>query len=76
MVLYILVCGTLPFDGKTLPELKSRVLAGRFRVPYFMSSGEEIMPFLLLLCLSYILHYFALCYSVCVELYGIVSCCI
>ena len=42
VVLYILVCGTLPFDGKTLPELKSRVLAGRFRVPYFMSSGEKL----------------------------------
>eukprot|EP00794_Sanderia_malayensis_P011210 gene11210-12386_t len=41
VVLYILVCGTLPFDGKTLPELKSRVLAGRFRVPYFMSSDCE-----------------------------------
>ena len=43
MVLYILVCGTLPFDGKTLPELKSRVLAGRFRVPYFMSSGKSLL---------------------------------
>lgn len=39
MVLYVLVCGALPFDGRTLPDLKQRVLAGKFRIPFFMSSG-------------------------------------
>ncbi|XP_033096760.1 serine/threonine-protein kinase SIK2-like [Anneissia japonica] len=43
VVLYVLVCGALPFDAKTLPQLKERVLAGRFRIPYFMSCECEHM---------------------------------
>lgn len=39
VVLYVLVCGALPFDGPTLPILRQRVLEGRFRIPYFMSEG-------------------------------------
>lgn len=39
MVLYVLVCGSLPFDGPNLPSLRQRVLEGRFRIPYFMSQG-------------------------------------
>jgi len=38
-VLYVLVCGALPFDGHNLQALRDRVLSGRFRIPYFMSSG-------------------------------------
>ncbi|KAG8333399.1 Serine/threonine-protein kinase sik2 [Homalodisca vitripennis] len=38
VVLYVLVCGALPFDGSTLHTLRDRVLSGRFRIPYFMSS--------------------------------------
>ncbi|XP_048368583.1 serine/threonine-protein kinase SIK2 isoform X2 [Sphaerodactylus townsendi] len=41
VVLYILVCGALPFDGPTLPILRQRVLEGRFRIPYFMSEECE-----------------------------------
>lgn len=41
VVLYVLVCGALPFDGQTLPDLKRRVLQGRFRIPFFMSSDCE-----------------------------------
>lgn len=40
VVLYVLVCGALPFDGSTLQSLRDRVLSGRFRIPFFMSSGE------------------------------------
>jgi len=40
IVLYVLVCGTLPFDGSTLQILRRRILAGKFRVPFFMSTGE------------------------------------
>lgn len=40
VVLYVLVCGALPFDGPTLPILRQRVLEGRFRIPYFMSEGN------------------------------------
>lgn len=39
MVLYVLVCGSLPFDGPNLPTLRQRVLEGRFRIPFFMSQG-------------------------------------
>ncbi|KYB27919.1 Serine/threonine-protein kinase SIK2-like Protein [Tribolium castaneum] len=41
VVLYVLVCGALPFDGCSLPALRDRVLSGRFRIPYFMSSDCE-----------------------------------
>ncbi|XP_075232862.1 uncharacterized protein LOC142331083 isoform X2 [Lycorma delicatula] len=41
VVLYVLVCGALPFDGSTLHNLRDRVLSGRFRIPYFMSSECE-----------------------------------
>lgn len=40
VVLYVLVCGALPFDGSTLHSLRDRVLSGRFRIPYFMSTGK------------------------------------
>ena len=39
VVLYVLVCGALPFDARTLPDLKQTVLNGKFRIPYFMSEG-------------------------------------
>ncbi|XP_070551724.1 serine/threonine-protein kinase SIK2-like [Ptychodera flava] len=41
VVLYVLVCGALPFDGNSLQQLKERVLAGRFRIPFFMSTECE-----------------------------------
>ncbi|CAM1332153.1 SIK3 (predicted) [Pycnogonum litorale] len=41
VVLYVLVCGALPFDGDTLQSLRSRVLNGKFRIPYFMSTDCE-----------------------------------
>ncbi|XP_053408401.1 serine/threonine-protein kinase SIK2-like [Mercenaria mercenaria] len=41
VVLYVLVCGALPFDGQNLQILRFRVLSGRFRIPFFMSSECE-----------------------------------
>ncbi|XP_055975203.1 serine/threonine-protein kinase SIK1 [Sorex fumeus] len=41
VVLYVLVCGSLPFDGPSLPALRQRVLEGRFRIPFFMSQDCE-----------------------------------
>ncbi|KAM9468482.1 serine/threonine-protein kinase SIK2 isoform 1-T1 [Clarias gariepinus] len=41
VVLYVLVCGALPFDGPSLPVLRQRVLEGRFRIPYFMTEECE-----------------------------------
>lgn len=40
VVLYVLVCGSLPFDGESLPALRQRVTEGRFRIPFFMSQGK------------------------------------
>lgn len=40
VVLYVLVCGALPFDGATLHDLRSAVVSGIFRIPFFMSQGE------------------------------------
>lgn len=40
VVLYVLVCGALPFDGSTLQNLRARVLSGKFRIPFFMSTGR------------------------------------
>ena len=42
VVLYVLVCGALPFDGSTLQNLRARVLSGKFRIPFFMSTGKEV----------------------------------
>lgn len=43
VVLYVLVCGALPFDGNTLQNLRARVLSGKFRIPFFMSTGKSIV---------------------------------
>lgn len=39
--MYVLVCGALPFDGSSLNSLRTRVTAGKFRIPFFMSTGCE-----------------------------------
>merc|ERR1712106_60038 len=41
VILYLLVCGHLPFDAKTLQELRAKVVAGKCRIPYFMSTECE-----------------------------------
>ncbi|KAB0406189.1 hypothetical protein E2I00_011407 [Balaenoptera physalus] len=44
VVLYVLVCGALPFDGSTLQNLRARVLSGKFRIPFFMSTVSTVFP--------------------------------
>ena len=44
-MLYVLVVGALPFDGSTLQALSSRVLSGKFRIPYFMSEGKKVKQY-------------------------------
>lgn len=39
--MYTLVSGSLPFDGSTLRELRERVLRGKYRIPFYMSSDCE-----------------------------------
>ncbi|XP_057318400.1 serine/threonine-protein kinase SIK3-like isoform X2 [Microplitis mediator] len=41
VVLYVLVCGALPFDGPTMKSLRSVVISGKFRIPFFMSAECE-----------------------------------
>ncbi|KAH9499422.1 SIK kinase 3 [Bulinus truncatus] len=41
VVLYVLVCGALPFDGSTLQSLRNRVLAGKYRIPFYMTRDCE-----------------------------------
>lgn len=41
VILYTLVSGSLPFDGSTLRELRERVLRGKYRVPFYMSTDCE-----------------------------------
>ncbi|CAF4768421.1 unnamed protein product [Rotaria socialis] len=38
VLLYIFVCGHLPFDSNNLSELRKRVLSGQFRLPFYISS--------------------------------------
>ena len=39
--MYTLVSGSLPFDGSTLRELRERVLRGKYRIPFYMSTDCE-----------------------------------
>ncbi|XP_068081094.1 serine/threonine-protein kinase SIK3 isoform X2 [Anabrus simplex] len=41
VVLYVLVCGALPFDGSTLQSLRTKVISGKFRIPFFMTADCE-----------------------------------
>ncbi|XP_069990833.1 MAP/microtubule affinity-regulating kinase 3 isoform X24 [Penaeus vannamei] len=41
VILYTLVSGSLPFDGSNLKELRERVLRGKYRIPFYMSTDCE-----------------------------------
>ncbi|RWS30363.1 MAP/microtubule affinity-regulating kinase 3-like protein [Leptotrombidium deliense] len=41
VILYTLVSGSLPFDGANLKELRERVLRGKYRIPFYMSTDCE-----------------------------------
>ncbi|ESO12197.1 hypothetical protein HELRODRAFT_62924, partial [Helobdella robusta] len=42
VILFTLLTGSLPFDGKTLPELKQKVLQGTFKSPDYVSVRSEL----------------------------------
>ena len=44
VVLYVLVSGTLPFNGDTLMQLRENVVKCKYRVPWFFS--QEIQQLL------------------------------
>uniref|UniRef100_UPI00358F54A2 MAP/microtubule affinity-regulating kinase 3-like isoform X3 n=1 Tax=Myxine glutinosa TaxID=7769 RepID=UPI00358F54A2 len=43
VILYTLVSGSLPFDGQNLKELRDRVLRGKYRIPFYMSTECEAL---------------------------------
>ena len=43
VILYTLVSGSLPFDGQNLKELRERVLRGKYRIPFYMSTDCEAL---------------------------------
>ena len=76
VVLYVLVSGALPFDGHNLRTLRDTVLSGRFRVPYWMSTGASVCLSLCLCVRAYVQVcvlsvclsvYACMCMQVCVE---------
>ena len=41
VILYVLVSGSLPFDGQTLQDLRSRIVSCQYRIPFFLSRDCE-----------------------------------
>ena len=41
VMLYVLVSGSLPFDGQTLQDLRSRIVACQYRIPFYLSRDCE-----------------------------------
>jgi serine/threonine protein kinase len=37
VILYALLCGSLPFDEDNIPELVKKIKAGSFRIPPYVS---------------------------------------
>ena len=63
VVLYVLVCGAMPFDGDTLQVLRSRILSGKFRVPFFMSTGENTAWLYKISFKLFLLIFWSICYQ-------------
>lgn len=40
VVLYVLVCGYLPFEAQTFNQLKLQVTCGSYKLPFFLSEGN------------------------------------
>ena len=41
VVLYVLVCGYLPFEAQSFNLLKSQVVNGAYKLPFFLSEGKQ-----------------------------------
>ena len=41
VILYVLTTGYLPFDGKTLAEMRESVCKAKFRIPFYLSENTE-----------------------------------
>ena len=42
-MLYVLVSGSLPFDGHTLQDLRSRIVSCQYRIPFYLSRDCELL---------------------------------
>jgi len=40
IILYVLVCGKVPFDDESMPVLYQKIKAGRVDYPPYLSSGN------------------------------------
>ena len=40
VVLYVLVCGYLPFDAQKFNALKNQVINGLYKIPFFLTPGK------------------------------------
>ncbi|PVU93654.1 hypothetical protein BB561_003128 [Smittium simulii] len=48
IILYVLVCGKVPFDDITIPNLHKKIKAGKFDLPNYLSlSCKELISFLI-----------------------------
>uniref|UniRef100_A0A5K3EWB8 non-specific serine/threonine protein kinase n=1 Tax=Mesocestoides corti TaxID=53468 RepID=A0A5K3EWB8_MESCO len=43
VILYTIVAGYLPFDAQNLRDLRERVLRGKYRIPFYMSTDCEML---------------------------------
>jgi len=42
IILYVLVCGKVPFDDESMPVLYQKIKAGRVEYPSYLSQGKDI----------------------------------
>ena len=50
VVLYVLVCGYLPFEAQQFTKLRSQVISGSYKIPFFLSEGTYIFNLRATLC--------------------------
>jgi serine/threonine protein kinase len=43
VILYVLSTGCLPFDGKTLQEMRESVCRGKYRIPFYLSERKRFI---------------------------------
>jgi serine/threonine protein kinase KIN1/2 len=48
IVLYVLVCGRVPFDDHSMPALHAKIKRGQVEYPHYLSGGTLIMNSLLI----------------------------
>ena len=43
VIIYVLVSGSLLFDGHTAPDLRSRIVSCQYRIPFYLSRDCELL---------------------------------